>query len=40
MRNDREELAVVDEVDDKAFDMRAILILIGHHHQFPIAKGL
>ena len=31
---------VVDEVDDKALDVGAILILVGHHHQLPIAKGL
>ena len=31
---------MVDEVDDKTLDVGAILILISHHHQLPIAKGL
>ena len=26
----------VEEVDDEAFDVRAILILVGHYHHFAI----
>lgn len=31
---------VVDEVDDQPLDVGAILILISHYHQFPIAQCL
>ena len=29
---------VVDEVDDKSFDVRAVLVLVSHDHQPAIAK--
>lgn len=31
---------VVDEVDDEAFDVRAILILISHDHELAVAERL
>ncbi len=30
---------VVDEVDDQALDVGAILVLIGHDHQLAVAEG-
>ena len=29
---------VVDKVDDKPFDVRAVLVLISHDHQPAVAK--
>ena len=29
---------VVDKVDDKSFDVRAVLVLISHDHQPAVAK--
>ena len=31
---------VVDEVDEKPLDVRAVLILIGHDHQLAVAQRL
>ena len=31
---------VVDKVDQKALDVRAVLILIGHDHYFAVPEGL
>ena len=30
----------VQEVDDEALDVRAVVVLIRHHHQVTVAKGL
>ena len=30
----------VDEVDDQALDVGAILVLVGHDHQVTVAQGL
>lgn len=29
---------VMDEVDDESFDVGAVLILISHYHQLPVAQ--
>ena len=31
---------VVEEIDDEAFDVRAIGVLIGHDHDVPVAQAL
>ena len=31
---------VVDKVDDKAFDVGAVLVLVGHDHEVSVAEGL
>ena len=31
---------MVDKVDDKAFDVGAVLVLVGHDHEVSVAEGL
>ena len=31
---------MVNEVDDETLDVRAVLVLISHDHQFPVTETL